>query len=152
MARARTPGGRPMRGMSGDRDAVVALDQPFDSDTLSELRNAVRSEAALLGLPDGRAAEVVLAVHELAANAVVHGGGGGRARMRVVAGELHCQVSDPGTGSGDARIGTGAAQPWPFRPGRGLWIARNVADRFSIAPGVSGSQATVVFALPGNGC
>jgi anti-sigma regulatory factor (Ser/Thr protein kinase) len=142
-----------MRGMSGVRDAVVALDQPFDSDTLSELRNAVRSEAALLGMPDGRAAEVVLAVHELAANAVVHGGGAGRARLRVVAGELHCQVSDPGAGSGDALTGTGTGtgtvQPWPFRPGRGLWIARNVADRFSMAPGVSGSQVTVVFALPG---
>jgi anti-sigma regulatory factor (Ser/Thr protein kinase) len=129
------------------------LDQPFDSDTLSELRNAVRSEAALLGMPDGRAAEVVLAVHELAANAVVHGGGAGRARLRVVAGELHCQVSDPGAGSGDALTGTGTGtgtvQPWPFRPGRGLWIARNVADRFSMAPGVSGSQVTVVFALPG---
>jgi anti-sigma regulatory factor (Ser/Thr protein kinase) len=149
VAGARIPGGRPMRGTSGDRDAVVALDRPFDSDTLSELRNAVRSEASALGLPDGRAAEVVLAVHELAANAVVHGGGAGWARMRVVAEELHCQVSDPGAGIDDARTGTGAAQPWPFRPGRGLWIARNVADRFSMAPGVSGSQVTVVFALPG---
>ena len=146
-----------MRGMSGDGDAAVAFDQPFDSDTLSELRNAVRSEASVLGLPDARTAEVVLAVHELAANAVVHGGGAGRARMRVVAGELHCQVSDPGAGSGDARTGmgsgsgsgTGTGQPWPFRPGRGLWIVRNVADRFNMAPSVSGSQVTVVFTLPG---
>ena len=88
-----------------------------------------------------------------ALNAVVQGGGAGRARMRVVAVELHCQVSDPGAGNGDARTGigtdTGAAQPWPLRPGRGLWIVRNVADRFSMAPGVSGSQVTVVFALPG---
>lgn len=135
--------------MTGDRDAVVALDQPFDSDTLGELRKAVRSEATALGLPDTRAAEVVLAVHELAANAVVHGGGSGRARICVVAGELHCQVSDPGTGSGDGRTPAGVAQPWPFRPGRGLWIARNVADRFGTAPSVSGSRVTVVFALPG---
>jgi anti-sigma regulatory factor (Ser/Thr protein kinase) len=133
--------------MSGDGDGAVAFDQPFDSDTLSELRNAVRSEASALGLPDARTAEVVLAVHELAANAVVHGGGAGRARMIVVAGELRCQVSDPGAGSGDARTGSG--QPWPFRPGRGLWIARNVADRFNMAPSVSGSQVTVVFTLPG---
>ena len=149
MARARTPGSQPIRGMSGDRDAVVALDQPFDSDSLSDLRKAVRSEATALGMPDTRTAEVVLAVHELAANAVVHGGGAGRARMRVVAGELHCQVSDPGAGRGDALTGTGTVQPWPFRPGRGLWLARNVADRFTMAPGVSGSQVTVVFTLPG---
>lgn len=132
---------------------MLALDQRFDSDSLSDLRKAVRSEATALGLPDTRTAEVVLAVHELAANAVVHGGGSGWARMRVVAGELHCQVSDPGAGMGDAHTGTGTgagtAQPWPFRPGRGLWLARNVADRFSMAPGVSGSQVTVVFTLPG---
>ena len=149
MAGAQTPSRRPSLGMTGDRHAVVALDQPFDSDTLSELRKAVRSEATALGLPDTRTAEVVLAVHELAANAVVHGGGSGRAQIRVVAGELHCQVTDPGAGSGDARTGTSVAQPWPFRPGRGLWIARNVADRFSTAPGVSGSQVTAVFTLPG---
>lgn len=149
MAGARPTGRWPMREMTCDQGAVVALDQPFDSDTLSALRKAVLSEATALGMTDSRAVEVVLAVHELAANAVVHGGGAGRARMRVVAGELHCQVSDPGTDGIADDLSMDVEQPWPFRPGRGLWIARNVADRFSMAPGPGGSQVTVVFALPG---
>jgi anti-sigma regulatory factor (Ser/Thr protein kinase) len=47
-------------------------------------------------MPEGRALDVMLAVHELAANAVEHGGGTGRLRMSVTNRELICQVSDPG--------------------------------------------------------
>jgi anti-sigma regulatory factor (Ser/Thr protein kinase) len=130
----------------------MALDQAFDADTLADLRKVVLAEAAAAGMPDDRATEVMLAVHELAANAVCHGGGTGRARMRVVAGELYCQVSDAGPGSvgGDARNGgAGDARSWPFEPGHGLWLVRNIADHVSVAPSMGGSQVTVVFAVPG---
>jgi hypothetical protein len=83
----------------GPSEPEVTLDQGFDATTLPDLRNAVLAGAVAAGLPDDRAAEVTLAVHKLAANAVRHGGGAGRARMRVVAGQLHCQVSDAGPGS-----------------------------------------------------
>lgn len=80
-------------------------------------------------------------MHELAANAVQHGGGAGQARLRVVAGELRCQVSDAGPGSrnGDAhRAGSGGTPSWPIKRGHGLWLARNAADHFSIASGPRG--------------
>jgi anti-sigma regulatory factor (Ser/Thr protein kinase) len=89
---------------------------------LPDLRNAVLAGAVAAGLPDDRAAEVTLAVHKLAANAVRHGGGAGRARMRVVAGQLQCQVSDAGPGSPTAmcaaavvlmRGGGLSARAWP---------------------------------------
>ena len=51
----------------------MALDQTFDADTLADLRKAVLAVATAVGMPDHRAAEVMLAVHELAANAVRHG-------------------------------------------------------------------------------
>jgi anti-sigma regulatory factor (Ser/Thr protein kinase) len=143
-----------MWGLSGDGDDAVALDLAFNADTLQELRRAVLAMATAAGLPDARSSEGVLAVHELAANAVLHGGGAGRAVLRLVAGELHCKVSDPGTGTtdGDARTdGTVAGQPWPLRPGHGLWLARKVADRVTMAPGASGSHVTAVFALSGFG-
>lgn len=130
----------------------MALDQAFDADTLLELRKAVLAAAAAVGMSDERATEVMLAVHELAANAVRHGGGTGRARMRVVAGELHCRVSDPGPGiaNGDAHAGdAGDARSWPVRRGHGLWLVRNIADRLSIASSLAGSEVTAVFALPG---
>lgn len=138
--------------MSGEGGGRLALDQAFDADTLHELRKAVLAEAVAAGVPEDRAAEVMLAVHELAANAVIHGGGGGRARMRVAAGELYCQVSDAGPGSidGDTRRGGGGgAESWPVQPGRGLWLVRKVAGNMSVASDPAGSEVTVVFAVPG---
>jgi anti-sigma regulatory factor (Ser/Thr protein kinase) len=136
--------------MPGDGDGEMTLDQAFDVKTLRELRMAVRAEAAAAGMPAGRAAEVMLVVHELAANAVRHGGGAGRARIRVVAGELRCQVSDAGpAGTGDAaREGSaGAGWPWPLRHGHGLWLVRNTADHVSVVSGLGGTEVTAVFAL-----
>jgi hypothetical protein len=83
----------------GLSEPEVTLDQGFDATTLPDLRNAVLAGAVAAALPDDRAAEVTLAVHKLAANAVRQGGGAGRARMRVVAGQLQCQVSYAGPGS-----------------------------------------------------
>ena len=72
----------------------MALDLTFNAGTLSRLRKAVFDEAAGAGMPNHRAADVVIAVHELAANAVRHGAGGGLLTMRVQAGRLRCRVSD----------------------------------------------------------
>jgi len=72
------------------------LDQEFDSGTLYALRAAVQAHAGRAGLPEDRASEVVLAVHELAANAIAHGAGHGRLRMWDLTGALSCEVVDMG--------------------------------------------------------
>jgi len=124
----------------------MALDEAFDVNTLHELRKAVLAAATAAGMPADRAMEVVLAVHELAANAVRHGGGTGQARVHVVANGLHCQVRDAGRGG--AEDDPSAARRWPVRPGRGLWLVRNTADHVTVAASPCGSLVTVVFALP----
>ena len=134
------------------------LDQQFDETTLHILREAVLAHAVAAGMADGRAADVMIAVHELAANAVRHGGGAGRVQMRVTGGDLIFQVSDPGTASrnghspggtvrGQHRGTAAAAEPWPFQPGHGLWLVRRLANRISVASGPTGSQVTAVFAM-----
>ena len=147
------PGSLPGRGMTGGRRGpAVTLDLAFDADTLADLRKAVLAVAVAAALPRERADEVMLAVHELAANVVRHGGGAGRARMDVTAGYLRCQVSEagPGATAGGARGDGGEpALPWPFRPGHGLWLVRNVADQLSGQAGPDGSEVTVAFRLPG---
>ena len=63
------------------RDAApggVLLDQRFEANTLYQLRAAVLAHAVQAGLPEHHASEVMLAVHELAANTVRHGAGAGR--------------------------------------------------------------------------
>jgi anti-sigma regulatory factor (Ser/Thr protein kinase) len=99
----------------------------------------------------------MLAVHELAANAVEHGGGTGRLRMSVTNRELICQVSDPGPASfglprsstlGSQRPGAAArTSPWPYEPGHGLWLVRRVADHISVNCSPAGSQVTVAFTM-----
>jgi anti-sigma regulatory factor (Ser/Thr protein kinase) len=151
------------------------LDQDFDSDTLYALRSAVQAHADRIGLSENRINEVVLAVHELAANAIAHGGGRGRLRMWDLAGTLSCEVVDDGPASAGAVPGRSEApDPWPATPGRseppdpwpavpgrseapdpwpaadghGLWLVRQVADHLDLQSGPRGTRAVVTFALP----
>ena len=145
--------------------SVPVLDLAFDSGTLAALRAGVRAHACEAGLPEARAQDVVLAVHELAANAVSHGAGTGRLRIWKLAGSLHCQVEDgeplasghlgeppghAGSEAADAADGSGpaAGHPLPSGPGHGLWLVRQVADGMRILSGARGTRATVAFDLP----
>jgi anti-sigma regulatory factor (Ser/Thr protein kinase) len=133
------------------------LDQEFTTATLHILRESVLAHAAAAGLPEARATDVMLAVHELAANAVRHGGGTGRLRIRIASGQLHCQVTDPGNAHANSHLPTDpagegsdpAAQLWPYQPGHGLWLVRRAADQLTVITGPHGSQVTVSFTLPG---
>jgi anti-sigma regulatory factor (Ser/Thr protein kinase) len=111
------------------------LDDHFDASTLHLLRDRVAACATAAGMPQERVMDVILAVHELAANAVRHGAGAGRVLIRAAAGALRCQVVDSGQGEG----------PWPVRPGHGLWIVGTVADEVIASPGLHGSQVTAMF-------
>jgi anti-sigma regulatory factor (Ser/Thr protein kinase) len=132
------------------------LDREFDTDALAGLREAVLGYATACGMQEDRAIDVMLAVHELAANTVRHGPGRGRLRVHVTAGTLHCEVSDPGASSRDGRVPDGAAgqapgalgaMPWPVEEGHGLWLVRTVADHVRVTCGPHGSLITAVFAL-----
>ena len=139
---------------------ALLLDQEFDSGTLYALRAAVQAHVGQAGLPEDRVGEVVLAIHELAANAIAHGAGHGRLRMWERAGALSCEIVDAGpvgagrpTGPSPGGAGrpTGpseAADPWPAADGHGLWLVRQVADQLDLRSGPRGTQAVVTFALP----
>ena len=89
------PGSRlPASGRSPRPADAPILDQPFDADSLYALRAAVAAHATQAGLAQGRAEDLVIAVHELAANAVRHGAGHGRLRVWKSDQALLCEVSD----------------------------------------------------------
>jgi anti-sigma regulatory factor (Ser/Thr protein kinase) len=137
-------GSRPRPGMNvaaGDGESP-ALDQAFDSDSLYSLRAAVAAHGSQAGLSDGRTRDLVLAVHELAANAVRHGAGQGRLRLWAADDAVRCEVTDQGApGETDA---TDAAR-WQAEPGHGLWLVRQIADSASVQSGESGTVAAVLF-------
>ena len=139
--RAARPPGQAAEG------GVRALDLEFDRSTLGKLRKSVAACAASAGFSWPRAADITFAVHELAANVVVHGRGTGRVRVQVTGRELVFQVAGNLRHGGDS---AGAeASPWPIQPGHGLWLVRQLADRLSVEAGPAGSQSlvTVAFAL-----
>jgi anti-anti-sigma factor len=122
------------------------LDQAFDADSLYALRAAVAAHATQAGLAHGRAEDLVIAVHELAANAVRHGAGHGRLRVWRSDQALLCEVSDDGLPQPAGSHGDPAA-PWSTEPGHGLSLVRQVADRASLTSGPDGTLATISFAL-----
>ena len=68
--------------MTSDEQQVdPVLDQALDANSLYQLRASVAAHAVRAGLPQGRADDLVMAAHELAANVVRHGSGHGRLRI-----------------------------------------------------------------------
>jgi anti-sigma regulatory factor (Ser/Thr protein kinase) len=131
-----------------EADVPPALDQAFDSGTLYALRSAVQAHAFAAGMPERRADDVVIAIHELAANVVQHGAGQGRLRMWQVPGALQFQVDDGARPASLDGAASNAADRWPYLKGHGLWLVREVADRMSLISGPGGTRAHVMFALP----
>lgn len=132
------------------------LDQVFDSDSLYALRAAVAAHAAQAGLAVDRGDDLVVAVHELAANVVRHGAGHGRLRLWTDDEVLRCQVTDAGPAAATAGDGPGGQEPgvpaggilpWPVEHGHGLWLVREVADELSLQSGPGGSIATISFSF-----
>jgi serine/threonine-protein kinase RsbW len=140
--------GDPLDAQAVGTDDVI-LDQTFELSNLVALRAAVAAHAADAGLGGSRVAELVLVAHELASNAVRHGGGHGRLRLWVAEGFMYCQVTDQGPGLPGAQ----PAKPW--RPpvdavgGRGLWLAHHLSDRFVVRAGPDGTVATATIAMRG---
>ena len=119
---------------------TTSLAQPTRSLELSaglvSVRELVRATAMETTLSPPRVAEIVLAAHEVAMNALTHGEGTGALRIGAANSELVCEVEDRGPGISDPF--TGSALPdTDCARGRGLWIARQLCDRLEIesAPG-----------------
>jgi anti-sigma regulatory factor (Ser/Thr protein kinase) len=125
--------------------ASDGLEQRFDVTSLVSLRSAVAAHGGALGLDDGQVEDLVLVAHELATNAVRHGGGAGRLRMWRVDGSVFCEVADAGAGFTFARP--------ERRPhlratgGRGLWIVARLVDEFRVDSGTAGTVALVQIRL-----
>jgi anti-sigma regulatory factor (Ser/Thr protein kinase) len=103
-----------------------ALEMRFDADTLHVLRRTVTEVAAAAGLSRARAHDFLLAVHEIAANSVVHGGGVGVLRLWLQDRTLLGEVGD--AGHIDAPL-AGRERPGQGQDhGYGLWLANQLCD------------------------
>jgi anti-sigma regulatory factor (Ser/Thr protein kinase) len=134
------------------------LAQDFGAGSLYALRAAVAAHVTRAGVPEPRARDIVLAVHELAVNAIRHGAGHGRLLITQRGGALRCQVTDDGrppaapAGTEPETQATAADDsPWPSQHGHGLWVVRQIADHLSVQSGPGGTSAAASFTLPSPG-
>ncbi|SDY25194.1 Anti-sigma regulatory factor (Ser/Thr protein kinase) [Micromonospora pattaloongensis] len=127
--------------------AAPQLDQRFGRHDVHTLRAAVAAHAARLGAGAMLTEDVVLIAHELASNAIRHGGGNGRLRLWQRDGLLYCQVSDGGPGFSDPEAAGRQRPPQGAAGGRGLWIVRHLADRVELRSDRTGTVATVAVGL-----
>lgn len=74
----------------------VPEELPFDISRLADVRRHVAALAARAGLDECRSDDLVVAVHELAANSVRHAGGSGVLRMWSGGAGVTCEIRDPG--------------------------------------------------------
>lgn len=124
----------------------LLLDLPFVEADLVSLREAVAAHADAAGLPPSRVEDLVLIAHELATNAVRHGGGRGRLRLWKEGNAVLCRVTDDGPGLPPS------VQP-PVRPdpgspgGRGLWLVTRFADHMAINRNGHGGDVTAAVEL-----
>lgn len=139
--------GRPDASGPGDPspdedEATSLLSVPFTAQTVTALRHQLAARIAAAGLTGDVAEDLVLAIHELVTNAVLHGGGGGRLDLFRQADRLVCEVTDHGRG-GDLTVNLPAANTG----GRGLWLAHHLTGALTLTHRPDGVTATVIASL-----
>lgn len=138
-----------------DRDAFAGRLPPpratpvtfsFDVGSLREVRRRVAEAAEGAGMNAGEVADLVTASSELAANSVMHGGGGGTLRLWSEDERLLVEVEDRG------RIEeplVGRVRPEIHQEGgRGLWLANQLCDLVQIRSGDAGTSVRLHLLEP----
>jgi anti-sigma regulatory factor (Ser/Thr protein kinase) len=124
-----------------DLDLDVHLDS---ADDLAMFRRRLRNWGVTCGLSDHVTDDVVIAVDEIATNALEHGQPPARIRGWSTPDALFVQVDDHGGISIPAT--TGYHRPTTdARRGRGIWIARHLADVLTTHAGPAGTTVAMRF-------
>ena len=103
---------------------------------LRRVRMLVTRCASEAGLADGRAADLVLAASEVAANTLRHAGGTGTLRVWATAEEVICQLADPGRIEDPL---AGRRRPASDVNGLGLWVVNQLCDLVELRSGAGGT-------------
>jgi anti-sigma regulatory factor (Ser/Thr protein kinase) len=117
----------------------------FDGDMLGDVRHAVALHGERAGLAAARVDDLVLAVNEVVANSVRHGGGHGVLRVWREDGVLVCEVKDRGR-IRDPLAGRRTPHVGQLG-GRGLWLAHVVSDLVQLRSDPDGTVVRVSMRL-----
>lgn len=120
-------------------DDAIAL--AFTADDLRPVREAVRQRAIAADIAYDHTDDLVLAVHEIATNSVIHGGGRGRVRIWATADAFVVEVRDAGHLADPL---AGRLPPDLARVGgRGLWLAHRMCDLVQVRSNGRGTTVRI---------
>jgi anti-sigma regulatory factor (Ser/Thr protein kinase) len=133
---------------AGELPTPGAMPEVFEFEVrgLGEVRRRVAVAAERAGMDEREVADIVTATSELAANSVMHGGGGGTLRLwpdderLLVEVEDRGRIEDPLAG----RVRPHVAQVG----GRGLWLANELCDLVQIRSGEQGTTVRLHLLAP----
>jgi serine/threonine-protein kinase RsbW len=138
--------GSPPRPGGRDREITAPCVLRFGLGGLRQVREVTARWAARAGLVPGRAGEFVIAVNEIATNAVRYGSPAAQLVLRVTRGDMaQAEVRDQGRWP----PGSTAAAAGEERGGMGLPLARQVCDAVEIRAGGDGTTVILRMRLPG---
>lgn len=120
---------------------ALLRERQFDGASLRAVKAEVLDEATRAGVEADRAADLVLGVHEVATNSVVHGSGGGVLRIWRAEGALVCEVRDRGH-IDDPLVGRRAPSVHRLG-GRGLWMTNQLCDLVQIRSHAAGTTVRI---------
>jgi anti-sigma regulatory factor (Ser/Thr protein kinase) len=122
-------------------ELVVVSHRVFGEDDFALVRADVGAHASSAGLTPERAADLVLAVHEVAVNSIQHGRGASELRIWATDQALVCEVRDAGR-IADPMVGR-RPPPWQDEHGRGLWMANQLCDLVQVRSGQAGTTVRI---------
>lgn len=111
----------PLHAVPGHADALR-----FGADDLAGVRDVVRRLGLSAGVGSDSTEDLVLAAHELAANSIHHGGGGGLLSAWNEPGAFVVEIRDSGTIE-DPLVGR-ELSPAHAENGRGVWVVNQLCD------------------------
>lgn len=115
----------------------------FDKARLGDVRRRVATLTRATDLEAAEAGEFVLAVNEIAINAIRHGGGAGELYLWQD-GTLVCEVRDHGSGFDPGRYLDRTDRPVPTPDGgMGLWITKFTCAEMSISSTAAGTTSRI---------
>jgi serine/threonine-protein kinase RsbW len=127
---------------------LAVLRETVDCCRLTAVRHTVSGYAIACGLRAPRLYDFVVAVSELMANVVRHGGGRGEVEVHLADQFLTCVVSDRGPGIPVGFLRERAAPAPHLSSGRGLWVIRTVCDAMETTTSPHGTTVRVRVAVP----
>ncbi|HKG35806.1 MAG TPA: sensor histidine kinase [Solirubrobacterales bacterium] len=139
---------RRFAGPQGPHQGAPTAEMEIDPARLGELRRLVEFEGSAAGVEPDRLGDLVVAVNEVATNALVHGARPARLRIFHRRGELLCEVGDAGAGFEDPLAGQ-LPPPPGVAGGFGMWITRMTGDATEVHSGEDGTTVTIHTSLAG---